>query len=120
MPIRHVRWMGDARERLQDFPAPVRKDIGHALYLVQSGQTPPCAKPMRGIEPGVYEIVDDFDTDTYRAVYTVKLGSSLYVLHAFMKKSKRGIATPKREIDLIKARLRRAKEMAQAEAHNHG
>lgn len=116
VPIRSVRWVGDARERLQEFPPQVRKDIGHALYLVQTGHTPPSAKPMRGIESGVFEIVDDYDTDTYRAVYTVKLGTSLYVLHAFMKKSKRGIATPKREIDLIRARLRRAREMAQAEA----
>ncbi len=118
-PIKSVRWVGDARERLQAFPLQVRKDIGHALYLVQTGQTPPSAKAMRGIESGVFEIVDNYDTDTYRAVYTVKLGASLYVLHAFMKKSKRGTSTPKREIDLIKARLRRAKEMAQAEAQNH-
>ena len=109
--IRTIRWVGDSRERLQEFPAQVRKDIGHALYLVQTGQTPPSAKPMRGIESGVFEIVDDYDTDTYRAVYTVKVGSSLYILHAFIKKSKRGISTPKREIDLIRRRLRRAREM---------
>jgi len=109
--IRTVRWVGDSRERLQEFPAQVRKDIGHALYLVQTGQTPPSAKPMRGMESGVFEIVDDYDTNTYRAVYTVKVGSSLYILHAFMKKSKRGISTPKREIDLIRRRLRRAREM---------
>ena len=109
--IRTVRWVGDSRERLQEFPAQVRKDIGHALYLVQTGQTPPSAKPMRGMESGVFEIVDDYDTDTYRAVYTVKVGSSLYILHAFMKKSKRGIRTPKRELDLIRRRLRRAREM---------
>ena len=113
--IRTVRWVGDARERLQEFPAQVRKDIGHALYLVQTGQTPPSAKPMRGIESGVFEIVDDYATDTYRAVYTVKVGSSLYILHAFMKKSKRGIRTPKREIDLIRRRLRRAREMESEE-----
>jgi phage-related protein len=109
--IRTVRWVGDSRERLQEFPAQVRKDIGHALYLVQTGQTPPSAKPLRGMESGVFEIVDDYDTDTYRAVYTVKVGRSLYILHAFMKKSKRGIRTPKREIDLIRRRLRRAREM---------
>ena len=113
--IRTVRWVGDARERLQEFPAQVRKDIGHALYLVQTGQTPPSAKPMRGIESGIFEIVDDYDTDTYRAVYTVKVGRSLYILHAFMKKSKRGIRTPKREIDLIRRRLRRAREMESEE-----
>ena len=113
--IRTVRWVGDSRERLQEFPAQVRKDIGHALYLVQTGQTPPSAKPMRGIESGVFEIVDDYDTDTYRAVYTVKVGHSLYILHAFMKKSTRGIRTPKREIDLIRRRLRRAREMESEE-----
>jgi phage-related protein len=113
--IRTVRWVGDARERLQEFPAQVRKDIGHALYLAQTGQTPPSAKPMRGIESGVFEIVDDYDSDTYRAVYTVKMGRSLYILHAFMKKSKRGIRTPKREIDLIRRRLRRAREMESEE-----
>ena len=117
--VRDVRWIGDAKENLQGFPNQVRKDIGHALYLVQTGQTPPSAKPMRGIESGVFEIVDDYDTNTYRAVYTVKIGRSLYVLHAFQKKSKRGIATPKQEIDLIKRRLRRAKELAKQEEENH-
>ncbi|MYA99546.1 hypothetical protein F4X90_07700 [Candidatus Poribacteria bacterium] len=60
---------------------------------------------------GVFEIVDTYSPDTYRAVYTVKLGQSLYVLHCFQKKSKRGIRTPKKEIDLIRRRLGRAKEM---------
>jgi phage-related protein len=118
--LRDVRWVGDAKEKLQGFPNQVRKDIGHALYLVQTGQTPPSAKPMRGIESGVFEIVDDHDTNTYRAVYTVKIGKSLYVLHAFQKKSKRGIATPKQEIDQIKRRLRWAKELAKQEEEDHG
>ena len=108
---RNVRWVGDSRERLQTFPGPVRKDIGHALYRVQIGATPPSAKPIRGIESGVFEIVDNFDTNTYRVVYTVKIGRSIYILHCFQKKSKRGVSTPKKEIDLIKRRLRRAKEM---------
>ena len=121
IPFRKVRWVGDSREQLQKFPSQVRKDIGHALYLVQTGQTPPSSKPMRGLESGVFEIVDDYDTNAYRAVYTVKIGRSLYVLHAFQKKSKRGIATPKKEIDQIKRRLRRAKELAkQEEDHGRG
>ena len=119
VPLRRVRWVGDSREQLQKFPSQVRKDIGHALYLVQTGQTPPSSKPMRGLESGVFEIVDDYDTNAYRAVYTVKIGRSLYVLHAFQKKSKRGIATPKKEIDQIKRRLRRAKELAKQE-EKHG
>ena len=121
IPLRKVRWVGDSREQLQKFPSQVRKDIGHALYLVQTGQTPPSSKPMRGLESGVFEIVDDYDTNAYRAVYTVKIGRSLYVLHAFQKKSKRGIATPKKEIDQIKRRLIRAKELAkQEEDHVRG
>ena len=117
--LRNVRWVGDSRAQLQRFPNQVRKDIGHLLYLVQTGQTPPSTKPMRGIESGVFEIVSDYATNTYRAVYTVKIGRSLYVLHAFQKKSKRGIATPKKDIDLIKRRLRRAKELAKQE-EGHG
>ena len=89
----------------------MRKDIGHALYRVQIGETPPSAKPMKGIESGVFELVDNYGTDTYRVVYSVKIGQSMYVLHCFQKKSKRGIRTPKKDIDLIKRRLRRAKEM---------
>ena len=118
--LKEVRWVGDAKEKLQGFPSQVRKDIGHALYLVQTGQTPPSAKPMRGIESGVFEIVDDYDTNTYRAVYTVKIGRSLYVLHAFQRKSRRGIATPKQEIDQIRRRLRRAKDLAEQEEKDHG
>ena len=74
---------------------------------------------MRGIESGVFEIVDDHDTNTYRAVYTVKIGRSLYVLHAFQKKSKRGNATPKQEIDQIRRRLKRAKELAKQEEEDY-
>ena len=109
--VRHVRWVGNSKERLQEFPAQVRKDVGHALYLAQTGQMSPLAKPMKGIAPGVFEIVADHDTNTYRAVYAAKVGRSIYVLHTFMKKSKRGIATPKRDVDLIKRRLRRAREL---------
>ena len=86
---------------------------------MQIGQTPPSSKPMRGLESGVFEIVDDYDTNAYRAVYTVRIGRSLYVLHAFQKKSERGIATPKKEIDQIKKRLRQAKELAKQEK-DHG
>jgi len=120
-PLREIRWVGDSKEKLQRFPGQVRKDMGHALYLVQTGQTPPSARPMKGIESGVFEIIGDYDTNTYRAVYTVKIGRSLFVLHAFQKKSKRGIATPKKDIDQIRRRLRRAKELAkQEEKGDHG
>ncbi len=85
--------------------------MGYALYQAQVGQKAPSAKPLRGFGgAGVLEIIDDHQTDTYRAVYTVKFSECVYVLHAFQKKSKKGIATPKPDIDLVKKRLRAAEE----------
>ncbi|MCC2666551.1 MAG: hypothetical protein K0S63_467 [Gammaproteobacteria bacterium] len=82
--------------------------IGYALHQVQEGIKPQNAKPLSSIGSGVMEIVCNFDTNTYRAVYAVKLGGAIYVLHCFQKKAKNGIATPKKEIDLIKQRLKEA------------
>ena len=87
-------------------PAQVRRDIGHALYAAQKGETDPSARPLKGFGgASVMEIIDRHDTNTYRAVYTVKFAGAVYVLHVFQKKSKRGIATPRKDIDLIKQRL---------------
>ena len=98
-------------EDLKEFPEGVRQVIGYALYLAQSGEKHPSAKSLKGFKgAGVLEVVEDFGGDTYRAVYTVKLADVVYVLHAFQKKSKRGIATPKQDIELIEARFKRAKE----------
>jgi phage-related protein len=72
--LRRLRWIGDSRDRLQKFPRQVRKDLGDALFEVQAGRTPLSAKPLRGVGSGIFEIVDDYDTNTYRAVYAVKLG----------------------------------------------
>src|SRR6202049_3459120 len=106
-----VRWVGSCREDLKSFPEEVRRRVGGALWDAQLGLKAPFAKPLRGFGGrGVLEIVDDFDGETYRAVYTVKFAGVIYVLHAFQKKSKKGVATPKRDIDLIKARLKRAEE----------
>lgn len=82
--------------------------IGYALHLIQQGITPKNAKPLKGLRPAVMEIVSDFDTNTYRAVYTVKLSDAIFVLHCFQKKSKFGIRTPKPDIALIKQRLKDA------------
>ena len=89
----------------------MKRTVGEALRFAQRDAKPPKAKPMRGIGSGVWEIVARYDTDTYRAVYTVKIGEKIYVLHAFQKKSTRSIRTPKREIDLIKQRLKIAQQM---------
>jgi phage-related protein len=76
--------------------------------LAQTGQHPPSAKLLKGMGSGMVELVDDFDGDTYRAVYTVRFESAVYVLHAFKKKSKQGIKTPQGDIELIKQRLKDA------------
>lgn len=84
----------------------MKDEVGFALFTAQLGGKHPAAKPMKGFGgAGVIEIVEDHDGDTYRAVYTVKLAGAVYVLHAFQKKSKQGKATPKHDIELIKARL---------------
>lgn len=85
--------------------------MGYALYQAQKGFKAPTTKPLRGFGgAGVLEIVEDYQTDTYRAVYTVKFADSVYVLHAFQKKSKKGRATPKSDIDLVKKRLKTAEQ----------
>lgn len=104
-------WMGDSLEGVRGFPPPAKDEIGFALYQAQIGNKHVNAKPMKGLGSGVFEIVSDCHTDTFRAVYTVKLANKVYVLHAFQKKSKSGIATPRPEIELIKHRLKRAVEL---------
>jgi phage-related protein len=106
-----VRWVGGSLEDLRAFPEAVRQRVGGALWEAQLGRKAPYAKPLRGFGgAGVLEVVDDFDGDTYRAVYTVRFAGVVYVLHAFQKKSKRGLATPRGELNLIERRLRRARE----------
>ena len=109
--IKPVFWIGSAKADLSAFPEEVKDSIGFALYVAQQGGKHVSVKPLRGFGgAGVLEIVEDHDGDTYRAVYTVKFAGRVYVLHSFQKKSKSGIATPKAELNLIKARLKRAEE----------
>jgi phage-related protein len=104
--IKPLRWVGPSRSDVKSFPRAVRSEIGQALYAAQRGETDPAAKPMKGFGGrSVLEIVAPYDGDTWRAVYTVRFEDAVYVLHAFQKKSKSGIATPKKEIDLIHKRL---------------
>jgi len=104
-------WMGSSKVDLKVFPDEVQDVMGYALDFAQQGQKHPDAKPLKGFGgTGVLEIVDDYDGDTYRAVYTVKFAHAVYVLHCFQKKSKRGIATPKQDMDLIESRFKRARE----------
>jgi len=109
--VKPVRWIGGSRDDVRAFPEPVCLRIGGALWEAQLGRKAGWAKPLKGFGgAGVLEVVDDNDGDTYRAVYTVRFAGVVYVLHAFQKKSKRGITTPKHEIALIEQRLKRARE----------
>jgi phage-related protein len=106
--IKPVVWTGDSLRVLKTFPSGVQDEIGYALYLAQRGEKHVAAKPLKGLGPGVLEVVSDHRGDTFRAVYTVRLAGRVYVLHAFQKKSKRGISTPQAAIDLIRQRLKLA------------
>src|SRR6202163_2929532 len=111
-PLKTVVWVGPTRKELKELPRPVQRAVGLALYAAQLGETPPDAKPLKGFGgAGVLELVEDHRGDTYRAVYTVRFATKIYVLHVFQKKSKRGIATPQKEIELIRARLRWAERL---------
>ena len=103
-------WIGSSKKDLREFPEPVKDVLGHALALAQLGGKHIDAKPLLGFGTGVLEVVDDFSGGTYRAVYTVRFAGAVYVLHAFQKKSKRGIKTPQQELNLIRERLKRAEQ----------
>ena len=106
-----VRWIGSSRDDLPAFPEPARLRLGGGLWEAQLGRKAPWTKPMRGFGgAGVLEVMDDHDGDTYRAVYTIRFSGAVYVLHAFQKKSKHGIATPRHESVIIEQRLKRAQE----------
>lgn len=107
-----LRWVGSSLSDLRELPDDVRRVFGFALYAAQRGEKHMHAKPLHGFGgAGVLEVVEDFDGDAYRAVYTVKLAGAVYVLHVFQKKSKHGAATPRQEMDLVRARLREAQAM---------
>lgn len=109
--IKDVIWIGSSRKDLKAFPDEVQDVIGYALYAAQDGKKAPEAKVLTGFGgAGVLEIVDDYRSDTYRAVYTVKFSEVVYVLHVFQKKSRKGNTTPKRDTELIKHRLKLAEE----------
>ena len=108
--LKQLVWIGSSRRDLKTLPAEAQDDIGYALHQAQAGDFPDHAKILKGLS-GIIEIICDFDKNTYRAVYAAKLGEKIYILHVFQKKSKKGIKTPKEEIELIKRRLQTAKEI---------
>jgi phage-related protein len=110
--VKSLVWVGSSLKDLREFPEAVKDEMGFALYEAQCGLKPLDAKPLKGFGgANVLEIVSDYQTDTYRAVYTVRFGERLYVLHAFQKKSRKRIATSPSDIELIKRRLKQAEEL---------
>ncbi len=110
MMLKELCWVGSSRRDLQAMPLAVQREIGFSLHQAQEGKMASNAKPLTGIGGGVIEIVSDYNKNTYRSVYAIKLADTIYVLHSFQKKSKTGIKTPKQDIDLIKERLALAKK----------
>jgi len=111
--LKPVIWVGSSRKDLRAFPEPVRDHIGYALYIAQSGGKHRDTKTLSGFGgAGVVEVVKDFRGDTFRAVYTLRCARAVYVLHAFQKKSKTGRETARRDIELVRQRLREAERIA--------
>jgi phage-related protein len=113
--LRPLVWMGNSRRNIRAFPEGAQKLIGDELQLIQFGGMPKDAKPFKGVGSGVIEIALRYEGDAFRTVVAVQIGTRIYVLHAFQKKSKRGIATPKHDVELIKQRYAEAKERAEHE-----
>ena len=103
-------WVGSSKKDLLGFPEAVKDSLGAALSVAQFGGKHPAAKPWKGEGPGVLEVVGDYGGDAYRAVYTVRFEGAVYVLHAFQKKSLRGIKTAQRDVELVSKRLKAAQE----------
>jgi len=110
-PLKILHWIGSSKDDLKACPEDVKDQIGYALHVAQEGGLHSSSKPLQGFGgASVLEIVANCAGNTYRGVYTVKFGEAIYVLHVFMKKSKQGSKTPKSEIDLIKGRLKTARD----------
>jgi len=103
-----VVWMGSSRKDFAAFPTPVKAEMGYALYVAQTGGRHHRTKMLKGLGASVVEVIAHHQGDTFRTVYTVQFVDALFVLHAFQKKSKSGISTPKADIELIRQRLKEA------------
>src|SRR5271170_5919521 len=118
--LKPVIWIGSSRNDLRRLSETIQDEIGYALYFAQQGGRHPSAKVLKGFGgAGVLEIIEDDAGGTYRAVYTVKFAGAVYVLHVFQKKSKKGIGTPKWEIELIRRRLAVAESHYRGQKHEH-
>jgi len=119
--IKPPYWIGSAKKDLKAFPLPVKRVMTFAILEAQKGRKHPDTKPFKGFGgSGVLEVVDDYDGDTYRAVYTVNFQDVVFVLHCFQKKSKQGIKTPQQDIELIHERYKRAEQLYQSGEWRNG
>jgi phage-related protein len=109
--MRRITWVRGVLRDLATFPPPVQDRVMFALRMAAQGEKADVAKPMKGLGAGVFEIAVRHRGDAYRAVYAVQLDEDIWVLHAFRKKSKTGIKTPRHEIDLIRDRIKRVREL---------
>lgn len=109
--MKPVIWIATSRDDISDLPAPVKASFGYRLHQVQRGETPLDMRPLRQFGSGVCELRDSFERNAYRVIYVVNLGKAIYVLHAFMKKSKSGIGLSKQDVTLVATRLRRARAL---------
>ena len=108
--LKDLVWSRSSNKDLKAFPSDVRDVMGYALFLAQTGSKHGAAKPFKGVGSGVLQVVDNYSGNAYRAIYTVRFADVVYMLHAFQKKAKKGISTPKKEVDLIKQRLKNAEQ----------
>ena len=108
---RAISWVKSARKAFEDFPQEVQHDVLAALTIVADGGFPSIAKPLTGVGPGIYELALRYRTDAYRTIYAIQFEDALWVVHAFQKKSKTGVATPRQEIDLALERIKRLKKL---------
>ena len=118
-----VHWVGSSKADLLSFPDEVVRDLGYALGVAQLGGKHPGAKPWKGEGAGVFEVVERYDTDAYRAIYTVRFAEVVYVLHAYQKKSPSGVRTARQDVELVSQRLLAARRhyetTAQAKGRKH-
>ena len=118
--MKPLEWVGSAKRDMAGLPREIRQTFGHFLWEAQEGKTPIIAEVLRGFgSASVLELIKADPDGTYRAVYTVRFADAVYVLHCFQKKSKKGIATPQRDIDLIKARLAEAERKSKSKGEGH-
>ena len=110
---RPVSWIKAARKDFEEFPEDVQEDMLNALTIAAEGGKSDNAKPFKGIDGGVFEIAIRYRGDAFRVIYAVKIGEFIWVIHAFQKKSKKGIKTPQEEVDLVRERLKRLQEVLQ-------